>query len=620
MATVGEYHPERGPNGNPYLEALVSDSWWDNSSAITYYASDDDADGRDWSAEALAALDKAFDLWATVADLTFQKVGAAADANLVEIVDTASGSLGWHDLPDISGPTFASEGHYNIGGLGWDAAGLQLGGYGFITLIHELGHGLGLEHPHDFGEFPGVTADTGDFGDNDLNQGIFTTMSYNDGWASVQDPFGNGLVNYGYQATPGAFDIAAVQYMYGANTNFASGNNIYDLPETNQPGTFWSTIWDTGGVDTLRYAGNDDAILNLTAATIDNSPTGGDVPSFASGIFGGFTIANGVVIENAEGGSGNDGITGNAAANLLSGNGGDDTIAGGAGADFLRGGTGADLLQGGGGKDTVGFNGSIATTVDLRVTGIGQNTGHGDDTLVGIENASTDGGDDRLFGNDLGNALAGNKGADKIQGFGGDDTLNGGDEADILVGGGGADRLNGGSGADRLSSGGGSDRLTGKDGGDTLKGGAGNDNLNGGAGNDKAFGGTGKDTLNGGGGRDQLQGDAGNDRIIGGSGTDTALYSGKIGRYDVIKAGSKIKIIDTTGKLGTDIVSGVEKLKFGGTVYKIKQALKLAAPAPAADDKAEGSNDPSEASYSGRLDAVFLGFETLTTEADDLLA
>jgi serralysin len=52
-----------------------------------------------------------------------------------------------------------------------------------------------------------------------------------------------------------------------------------------------------------------------------------------SGISGGFTIANGVVIENAVGGAGNDKLTGNAAANKLTGGGGQDTLTGREGAD-----------------------------------------------------------------------------------------------------------------------------------------------------------------------------------------------------------------------------------------------------------------------------------------------
>ena len=71
--------------------------------------------------------------------------------------------------------------------------------------------------------------------------------------------------------------------------------------------------------------------INLTAATLDNSPTGGGVISSASGIHGGYTIAKGVVIENAYGGSGSDTLTGNFADNILNGGAGADTMTGGGG-------------------------------------------------------------------------------------------------------------------------------------------------------------------------------------------------------------------------------------------------------------------------------------------------
>jgi serralysin len=46
------------------------------------------------------------------------------------------------------------------------------------------------------------------------------------------------------------------------------------------------------------------------------------------GVFGGFTIAHGVAIENALSGSGNDLLIGNAAANMFSGGAGNDTLRG----------------------------------------------------------------------------------------------------------------------------------------------------------------------------------------------------------------------------------------------------------------------------------------------------
>ena len=178
-----------------------------------------------------------------------------------------------------------------------------------------------------------------DFGDNNLNQGIFTTMSYNDGWET--GPHGNSWSdNYGWTAGPMAFDIAAAQYLYGANTSYNVMNNVYTLPGANAAGTAWIASgmrWHRH--DFLwRYT---QFVINLTAATLNNSPSGGGMPSYAANIHGGFTIANRVVIENATGGWGVDILTGNAAANMLNGRGGNDILDGRLGGnDRLIGGTG----------------------------------------------------------------------------------------------------------------------------------------------------------------------------------------------------------------------------------------------------------------------------------------
>jgi len=51
---------------------------------------------------------------------------------------------------------------------GFDATGLAVGGYGFTTILHELGHALGLGHPHDFGgdshRLAGVSSPFNDYG------------------------------------------------------------------------------------------------------------------------------------------------------------------------------------------------------------------------------------------------------------------------------------------------------------------------------------------------------------------------------------------------------------------------------------------------------------------------
>ena len=135
-----------------------------------------------------------------------------------------------------------------------------------------------------------------------------------------------------------AFDIAALQAMYGA-TRSHHRDDSYVLPARNETGTGYLCLWDTGGEDTIRAGRTDRACtIDLNAATLAYEPGGGGFLSSARGVRGGFTIANGVEIENAAGGDGDDRLVGNELANRL---------AGGAGADSFRGRAGADRLSAG---------------------------------------------------------------------------------------------------------------------------------------------------------------------------------------------------------------------------------------------------------------------------------
>lgn len=306
----------------------------------------------------VAQFEQAFAVYSTFLDLHFIEVdqSAQADYNLLTYA-SASSTLGMMFPPGVT--EHAGFGYFNYAGSGWDwtapgTGGLEQGGFGFVTIIHELGHGLGLAHPHDEGGsstvFPGVSGAFNDYGDFALNQGVYTTMSYNAGWRTNPD----GLppsVNFGYQGTPMALDIAVLQEKYGANTAYNTGDDTYYLPTTNGTGTFYSCIWDAGGTDTIAYAGGGPALIDLRAATLKLEPGGGGFLSYADGIYGGFTIANGVVIENATGGSGDDYLRGNSIGNKIKGRSGDDVLYGGSGRDVLLGKKGADEINGGKGKD-----------------------------------------------------------------------------------------------------------------------------------------------------------------------------------------------------------------------------------------------------------------------------
>ena len=222
------------------------------------------------------------------------------------------------------------------GSLADDAAGgnLDVGGYAFVTLTHEILHGMGMSHPHDdggsSGVMPGVTMSFFSLGHFGLNQGVFTTMSYNTGYVTGTQPRNE---NFGYEAGPMALDIAVLQEKYGANTSTGSGNDTYVLDSSNGQGTAYEAIWDAGGTDEIVFNGSARAVIDLRAATLLAEVGGGGFISSASNVIGGYTIANGVVIENATGGSGNDILTGNDADNRLEGRGGNDTVDGGDGED-----------------------------------------------------------------------------------------------------------------------------------------------------------------------------------------------------------------------------------------------------------------------------------------------
>lgn len=267
-------------------------------------------------------------------------------------------------------------GTFNLasGGFGTDPASLLPGGFAYGVILHELGHAHGIAHPHDTGGgsevMLGVTASTGSMGVYDLNQGVYTVMSYNDGWNTHPD----GDRNYsaanrasGWSETLGAFDIGVMQERGYTTQPTNVGNTVYTIADT-QAGSSYITILDSSGVDTIDYVGSRDAQIDLLAATLDYTPTGGGVVSFAHGVWGGYTIANGVEIENATGGSGDDVLLGNSAANELTGNDGDDFLLGRGGNDILRGGAGVDTVKGGDGLDVA----TLGADDDIFVAEIGE--------------------------------------------------------------------------------------------------------------------------------------------------------------------------------------------------------------------------------------------------------
>jgi Ca2+-binding RTX toxin-like protein len=543
--------------GNPYLDSLIwGDHWIADADdplgvpQIAYYlASGPDSynySTQEWSPAEVSAFETALQLYENIANVSFVRVFTEGEADTMERLAISShpyleGGLGRHEFPD---PTYYHEplwGYYDAQDP--DVVGRSQGSLGFLVFIHELGHALGLAHPHDGGVqgevFPGVTPDVwNDKGDFGLNQGIWTTMSYNEGW----DRLPPSPPNYGYQGTPMAFDIAALQVLYGANMTFHAGADTYLLPTVNAPGTFWSCIWDAGGTkDEISGASAlGTCTINLNAAPLVGPNAGGFV-SWITGIRGGFTIANGVVIENATGGKGNDTLTGNDADNILTGNAGNDSLIGSLGGDTFDGGLGADRMIGGAGDDLYW----VDVKNDIAIESIGGGNTDMIKSLITltlgaeIEVLELAGGADiNGSGNLLANLLVGNSGANILDGQAGADTMKGGlgndtyivdDQKDTVdeTGGDGVDTVKSSAGPYALNSGVENLTLTGKAvaglgneianviigtiAANSLSGLGGNDSLSGDKGDDMLVGGADADTLDGGAGADSMAGGAGND-------------------------------------------------------------------------------------------------------------
>lgn len=266
-----------------------------------------------------------------IPDNQVKEVTLSGNANFYEILsdnfNTDQGVLGYHE-----GPSDLSLGIYNrYNSNSWSNT-LDPGGYGFLTLLHELGHGFGLSHPHDNGGdstlFPGVISSS-NLGDNNLNQNVYTVMTYND----IENQYNpDSSQKYGISVGPMAFDIAAMNFLYGLNTDYNNGDNKYVINDsniTNGTPNGYLCIYDVDGEDLIEYDGSTAINIDLRQATISNNIGGGGYVSKAnnSNIYTGVTIANNTIIEKATSGSGNDNITQiDLVKNIIDGNNGFDTV------------------------------------------------------------------------------------------------------------------------------------------------------------------------------------------------------------------------------------------------------------------------------------------------------
>jgi Ca2+-binding RTX toxin-like protein len=235
-----------------------------------------------------------------------------------------------------------------------------IGNYAFHTFGHELGHALGLEHGHEANPLA-MTADRDSM--------EFSIMTYRP-YIGASTTAGYGNETWGFAQSLMMYDIRAIQQMYGAEFGYNSSNTTYTFSLTTgemfangvgqgTPGDnrIFRTLWDGNGIDTYDFGSyTTNLAVDLTPGGWSDLSVGGTFQKAKLGDFFGInTYARGhlfnalqfngdvrSLIENSNGGAGNDSIKGNTANNLLNGNGGDDTLEGGVGNDTIDGGVGGN--------------------------------------------------------------------------------------------------------------------------------------------------------------------------------------------------------------------------------------------------------------------------------------
>ncbi|MEX0305685.1 MAG: reprolysin-like metallopeptidase [Leisingera sp.] len=230
-------------------------------------------------------------------------------------------AAGWADLPWTSSYSTSQ------GELAIEGSNMAPGSYGYETILHEIGHALGLKHPHDGDP---TLADHLDTQEN-------TVMTYSYAGYNVSEL--------------GTFDVQALQHIYGGTSGIAdwsahvnsSGKVVIDASSRGE------TVLAVGQDTKIMGRGGDDTLIGREA---DDRLIGGGGGDSITGGYGEDTLLGGKGDDLLLGGLDDGDYSGSTGeADVLNGGLGRDTLFGGRGDDRLLGGKGEDRIVGGDGSD-----------------------------------------------------------------------------------------------------------------------------------------------------------------------------------------------------------------------------------------------------------------------------
>ena len=317
---------------------------------VKYYF---DANSR-WTATEKMTWVQGFSMWAGVADIKFEEVKSSADANVTLRRGSDGGAYTSLATTRGSGDELGHPAGKGLISIDTSTLGFELdggfdtiGGYGLSTVIHEIGHLIGLGHGGAYNGNVDPTTQQYSAYDNRM----YTIMSYifyaDDDTSKYgkQNPYQGtdwGETEEGYlrQAphTIMQLDIQAIQQIYGVSTKSPfEGGQTYGFNSNIQGPLhdFFDFTKNTDPVVTLYNQGTDNT-LDLSGYSMDQRiDLNGGAFSDVGGHVNNLAIAQGTVIDHVIGGSGDDTIV---ASNVGT------SMTGGKGMDDLTGGTGADLF------------------------------------------------------------------------------------------------------------------------------------------------------------------------------------------------------------------------------------------------------------------------------------
>ena len=213
------------------------------------------------------AIRAALDYISSITKLTFQQVDRSTGgdndvANINFGTNLQTNSAGYAYSPNNSpaiGKTYVYINNQVNSGLGNFSPGTN----GWTTVLHEIGHALGLKHPGNYNAgMPGNQSGTPPYLPASTDNHQYSIMSYKD------NSYTTGVTNSSYML----YDIAAIQYLYGVNANSSSATaGSFNFTNSTPSTTYLQTLWSNTGNDQINLTGmRNSSVVNLNSGSFSS--------------------------------------------------------------------------------------------------------------------------------------------------------------------------------------------------------------------------------------------------------------------------------------------------------------------------------------------------------------